>query len=149
MSTSPDLSRKPDRCEYFEFYHGYVEKVPPGKLWELLESQSSELKSFFSKVTEDQAMVLHSPYTWTAKQVLGHMIDAERIFGDRIHRFAAGDPQEQPGMDQDPYVTNQDFQRTPLKDLVAEWSHCRAANHLLIARTKEEAWNNRGIASGH
>lgn len=152
MPTPPAISltiRRPGRDEYFEYYDTYVRLVPDGEIPELLKSQIDDLRSYFATVSEANASVLHKPYTWTIKQVVGHMIDAERIFADRLHRFASGDKQPQPGMDQDPYVASQDYESPSLKSLVDELLHCRQANLLLIHRLRPEAWDNRGVASGH
>jgi hypothetical protein len=142
-------SRRPGRDEYFEYYDTYVRLVRDGECLALFESQVEELRTFFARVSDAEASVLHPPYTWTIKQVVGHLIDAERIFADRLHRFASGDPQPQPGMDQDPYVANQDYVSPRLGDLVDELLFCRRANQLLVRRLKPAAWDNRGVASGH
>lgn len=145
----PGITRRPGRDEYFEYYDTYIRLVPDGQCLALLHSQVDELRSYFAEVTEAEASVPHPPYVWTIKQVVGHMIDAERIFADRLHRFASGDPQPQPGMEQDPYVANHDYQTPLLGDLVDEWVHCRQANIRLVHRLKPSAWDQRGIASGH
>lgn len=142
-------NRRPSKDEYSDYYETYIGKVPDGDCFSQLESQIGELESFFASVTEAQASTLHPPYTWTIKQVVGHLIDAERIFADRLHRFSCGDPQPQPGMEQDPYVANQDYESPSLKVLLDELLYCRKANLLLIRRLKPSAWDNRGIASGN
>jgi uncharacterized damage-inducible protein DinB len=148
-TASPITNRRPGNDEYFEYYDTYIRLVPDGKCFDLLESQIEELRTYFAKVSEADASVLHPPYTWTIKQVVGHMIDAERIFADRLHRFASGEKQPQPGMDQDPYVAAHDYETPTLKSLVDELLHCRRANLLLVHRIRPVAWDVRGIASGH
>lgn len=141
--------RPPHPDEYFEYYRGYIQLVPAGGLWDLLAQQVDEVPALFAGVSDSAASVPHPPYTWTLKQVVGHLIDAERIFANRLHRFAAGDFQALPGMEQDPYIAHQDFESPPLIDLIDELVHCRQANLLLIRRTKPQAWDYRGVASGH
>ncbi|MEQ1824494.1 MAG: DinB family protein [Pirellula sp.] len=140
-------SRPPATDEYFEYYGGYVQLVKEGDISRLAENQVEEMRTVFQQVPESHACVLHSPYTWTLKQVCGHMIDTERIFSDRLHRFAAADFQPLPGMDQDIYVAQQDFETPSLKSLVDEMLFCRQANVLLLRRLKREAWDHRGVAS--
>lgn len=150
MMISPDLaSARPGRDEYFEYYDTYVSKVPDGNIVQQLRCQVDELQAFFDRVSEEVAQQIHPPYTWTIKQVVGHLIDAERIFADRMHKFAMGDQQAQPGMDQDVYVAAVDYTNVSLSALVAELLHCRRANVLLVERLTAEAWKRRGFASGY
>ena len=149
MSEFVALSERPTDSEYADYYGGYIGQVPGYQCAALLESQVTELKKFFESVSEADATIVHPPYRWTIKQVVGHMIDAERIFADRLHRFSSGDPQSQPGMDQDLYVTNHDYESPTLAVLVEEFLYCRRANLLLIQRLRPKAFDLRGTASGH
>jgi hypothetical protein len=144
IPTSP-----PRDSEYFEYYGTYVSQVPEGNLISLAEAQIDELKLFFERVTEAQATVLHAPYTWTIKQVVGHLIDADRFFADRLHRFASRDFQPLNSMDQDIYVANLDYQSPSLASLVEELGLCRLSNVLLLRRLPPGAWDQCGIASDH
>lgn len=144
-----NIDRRPDPNEYFEYYETYIGLVPNGQCLALLESQVAQLRDFFATVSESQSLALHEPYTWTIRQVVGHLIDAERIFAERLHHFAFNDLQPMNGMKQDEYVANGDYQTPELKTLVAELLLCRQANTLLVQRIKPSAWDNRGLASGY
>jgi hypothetical protein len=137
----------PNSDEYFEYYHSYVSQVPEGNLITLAEAQIAEIEAFFRNVAEEQAVVLHAPYTWTIKQVVGHLIDTDRVFADRLHRFAAEDFQPLNGMEQNLYVESLDYQTPTLASLVEELLHCRKANVLLLRRLPVTAWDQSGVAS--
>lgn len=147
--TSEDHLRVPEPDESYEFYHNYIRHVPPGDILDLAKRQVNELRSAFITVSVSESMKLHAPYTWTLKQVVGHLIDAERVFADRLHRFAAADLQPIPGMDQNDYVNNFDYDSPSLAILVDELVFCRQANVLLLFRLKPSAWDQRGVAAGH
>lgn len=142
-------SKPPALDEYFEFYAGYVSQVPEGNLVSLAEAQITEMGDFFQNVAESQAVVLHAPYTWTIKQVVGHLIDTDRVFADRMHRFASADFQPLNGMDQNLYVENHDYKTPSLASLVEELLLGRRANVLLLRRIQPAAWDRRGVASDH
>ena len=146
---SPAYNHRPNKSEYFDYYDTYVQNVPEGDLLEIASSQVLELQEFFASVPELQSTVLHAPYTWTIKQVIGHMIDTERIFANRLHRFACGDFQPEPGMDQNVYVKNCNYEAPTLASLVDEWKFLRLANVLLMQRITPSAWDNIGVASEH
>ncbi len=139
----------PTEDEYFEYYANYISQVPAGNLVAIAEAQIIEIRDFFRNLTEPQSVILHPPYTWTIKQVVGHLIDADRVFADRLHKFASADFQPLNGMEQDPYVENQDYVTPTLASLVEELVLCRQANILLMRRLKSGAWVHRGIASDH
>ncbi len=140
---------RPANDEYREYYGTYINRVPDGDLLMLLDTQVGELHEVLDPVTERQATTIHEPYAWTIKQVVGHLIDCERVFGNRIHRFASGDFQPVPGIDQDLYVANNDYQTPTLASLVKEMECCRNANVLMLQRIHSEAWDNRGTADGN
>jgi uncharacterized damage-inducible protein DinB len=144
-----EINRRPNSDEYAEYYHNYIRRIPDHQCLEMLESQIDELQEFFRDVTEVQASTVHAPYTWTIKQVVGHLIDGERVFADRLLRFSSGEQQAQPGFDQDAYVSQQDYATPQLRSLVDELLHCRQANLLLIRRLKPTAFDQRGLASGY
>lgn len=139
----------PASDEYAPFYENYIRIVAPGSFLEQLASQVDRLKVLLQGLPPEEANVCHPPYTWTIKQVIGHLIDTERIFADRLHRFAAGEQQPQPGFDQNQYVDQMDYRTPSLDDLLDELGACRAANRLLVRRIPKAAWDRRGVASGH
>ncbi len=86
---------RPGRDEYFAYYDTYVSKVPDGDIIQQLKAQLQELEAVLGSLPDEVGDRVHAPYTWSIKQVVGHLIDAERIFADRLHKFAMGDQQEQ------------------------------------------------------
>lgn len=142
-------STRPTQDEYFAYYDTYISKVPDGNIIARLEEQLTEVRSLLGRLSDEETDKIHPPYTWTIKQVTGHLIDAERIFADRLHRFAMGERQEQPGMDQDVYIASADYHSVSLHALMDELLHCRQANILLLKRLTPEAWSRQGIASGY
>lgn len=148
MIDTAAASVRPKDDEYDHYYNTYVSKVPDGNIVQRLREQLTEIEKLLGPIAEEITMQIHAPYTWTIKQVTGHLIDAERIFADRLHRFAMGDTQAQPGMDQDVYVASADYNSVSLRGLIDELLYCRQANLLLIQRLTPAAWERRGVASG-
>jgi hypothetical protein len=145
-TTSIDLPR-PD--EYFHYYHQYVSKAPTNDFLQVFEDQIHELRKQLEDLPDDQVNSLHPPYTWTLKQVVGHLIDVERIFSYRMLRIASGDQTPIPGYEQDSYVANRDYQTVSMTSLLDELDHLRMANVLLVRRLTADALQRLGTASGH
>ena len=91
---------------------------------------------------------LHDPYTWTIRQVIGHLIDAERVFAYRALRFAMGDATPLPGFDQDAYVAAADYSQVPLQNLAEEMFMLRQANLGMFLRFSDKGWASSGEADG-
>lgn len=141
-------TERPNESEFADYYAGYIALVPDGDILERLHDQQSELGKTLENVTADESLVLHAPYTWTLRQVMGHMADTERIFGYRANRFLAGDATPLPGFDENQFVAAADFNRIDLRDLVREWQVLREANLMLFRRAKAPEWTFAGNASG-
>src|SRR5688572_20596533 len=82
---------RPSPTEHAPYYAKYITLAPQGDIRQTLREQLDREFAFLRSIPESQAGILHSPYTWTIKQVIGHLTDGERIFTYRALRFARGD----------------------------------------------------------
>ena len=64
------LAQRPDDTECFDFHRNYVAGVPDGDIMETLITQTTAVKDFIGQISEDQAGLVHEPYTWTIRQVI-------------------------------------------------------------------------------
>ena len=145
--TSIDASTRPTSGEFAQYYNTYIELVE-GDLFEELESQIGRLEQLLQDA-DGQADQIHAPYSWTIKQVIGHLLDVERIFAGRALRFAVGDTQELPGMEHNDYVAAADYATPSLKSLVDEFVALRRSDLLMLQRLPVAAWDRRGVADGN
>ncbi|MFO0940840.1 MAG: DinB family protein [Pirellulales bacterium] len=139
----------PSSDEYFEYYHRYISRAPQQFFLSDFGRQSQELRETLARLPEAEVSRLHAEFSWTLKQVIGHLIDVERLFSTRMLRIAAGDVTPIPGYEQDDYVANLDYQQVSLEMLLEEFDCLRRANVLLVSRLSDEALRRRGTASGH
>lgn len=142
------LSR-PERNEYADFYANYVSLVPDGPIEEFLLKQWDELVAFMQGVSEDEASKPYAPGKWSAKEVLGHLCDAERVLSYRMMRFARGDQKELQGFEQDDYVAAADFNGRVRHDLMVEFKNIRGATIALVSSIGPEAEVRTGKANGN
>jgi hypothetical protein len=139
--------QRPSPEEYAPHFHSYISLVPDGDIRTVLERQLAETLGFFRGVTEAQGGQRHPPYTWSIKEVVGHLTDCERIFGYRALRFARGDSTPLPGFDENAYMPVAQFDRLPLAELVRQFEAVRRSHILLFGAMPEEAWSRRGEAN--
>ncbi len=140
---------RPRAAEFAEYYGLYINRVPDGDILQHLHEQKHAIAECLGQVTADQAGVPHPPRTWTIKQVLGHMIDVEKIFGYRAHRFAVNDLRPILGMDQNVYVDGLNYHDVTLPELTEELLLHRRANLAFLRRIPDKAWNYVGVADGN
>lgn len=147
MNTSDDKFCPPTSDEYDPYYHRYISCVPSGEFLAVFTSQISMLNELLGGLSAETESVLHAPYTWSLKQVVGHLVDVERIFSTRLLRIGVGDPADLPGIDQDVYVANLDYDSVTMRELLLEFEHLRNANTLLAKRMSNECLARQGVAS--
>jgi hypothetical protein len=83
------------------------------------------------------------------REVLGHIVDTDCVFGHRAFCISRGEQQPLPGFDQNEYMAASDFDKRPLADLVSEFAVVREANLLALRRLTDSDWDRTGTASGH
>lgn len=138
---------RPNRDEYAPYYEKYTSLVAEGDIVNTLGQQLGTTLALLETIDETRAGARYAPDKWSIKEVVGHLIDAERVFADRALRFARGDQNPQPGFDQDEYVRNGDFDARRLADLAGEFESVRRANLAFFKSLSEEAWSRRGVAN--
>ena len=148
MTASPKLT-PPTEEEYNEFYHRYICLAQVEDFFHVFESQPQALRETLGDLPAEEVAKLHGSYTWSLKQVVGHLIDCERIFSTRLLRIAVGDTTPLPGMNQDIYVSSLDYDSTSMQALLDEFSHLRQANVLLAKRLNTENLGCWGTASDY
>ncbi|MGB7325328.1 MAG: DinB family protein [Rubripirellula sp.] len=113
-----------------------------------LDRQLYWLCELSGHLSPEQVDKLHPPYQWTIRQVLGHVADAERVFGYRMLRIAAGDTTSLPGWDENAYADSR-FGMGTISNLVNEIATLRQSNLLLLRRIEPKAWDRSAEVSGN
>ena len=138
----------PAASEFAPFYAGYVAKVPEADALPALEQQLEEVQALCAGVPPARERFRYAPGKWSVREILGHLIDAERVFGFRLFCFARGDANPLPPFDENVYIARSDYDTVPLAGLAAEWAAARTLNLLAIRRLRPEQLLLQGTASG-
>jgi len=140
---------RPDATEYAPFYGTYVGKVPDGDLLELLERQRRETQNLLAGLSDTQALHRYAPGKWSIKEVVGHLMDSERVFCYRALRFARADEKPLQGFDEKAWVPAGSFDARPLADLAAELDAVRRATIALFGGFDAAALARKGTADNN
>ena len=138
---------RPDKKEYAEYHETYISLVEETDIISALENQIDELNNLFAAISEEKADFRYAEGKWSIKEILGHLIDGERVFAYRAVRFSRRDETPLAGFEQDGYVANGNFGNAKLADLIEEFSLLRRSNVLFFKNLTDEAWSYLGTAS--
>lgn len=136
--------KRPLPNEYPEVYQGYLDLVKTDNIIKELRDQVLNIQAIISTIPEEKEDYAYAPGKWSIKEVLGHIIDAERVQGYRAMRFARKDKTELPGYDENMFVANANFKKQTLYGLGHEFAIVREANLALFKVWDEEALNQIG-----
>lgn len=141
------LSR-PNANEYPHYFESYINKVPEGELRAFLGQQIEDAWSQLSNLSEEQGCFRYAEGKWSAKEVLGHITDTERIMSYRLLRIARGDTTPLPGFNEELFVSHANFDSRTVEDLFDEFTIVRTATLSLMNHLSDEAWLRMGAFSG-
>lgn len=137
---------RPEQNEYAAYYEKYVSLVN-GDILSVLRKNKTVSLNTLAEISEEKSLFRYAAEKWSIKELLGHIIDSERIFAYRALRFARNDNTPIEGFDQDPYIENANFDNCRFTELITEFASVRDSNILMFQNLPEEAWTRSGIAS--
>lgn len=139
---------RPDATEYAPFYAPYIADVPDGDIVGVLRESGRELVAALVAIPEARGGFRYAPEKWTVREVVGHLIDAERIFGYRALRLARGDATPLPGFEENDYVRAAGSDTRTMADLVDELRLVREGTVRLFDSLPDATWARRGVVNG-
>lgn len=138
---------RPERTEYDPYYERYVSLVENDEILDTLGTQSIKLNALLSGMPEERGEFRYADGKWSIKELLGHLIDGERMFAYRLFRISRGDQTPIEGFEQDGYIENAHSDERSFSDLLDEFSLLRRANMLFFNNLTPEAWDRVGTAN--
>ncbi len=137
-----DLSRVP------EYYHRYINLVIDDDLSTAFEKYQKELLSFLKDIPKKRWNYRYAEGKWSIKEVLQHIIDAERVFAYRALCFARKDQTPLPSFDENLFAANSKADERSKKNLIKELKALQESSAQLFLSFDEEQLDQSGIASG-
>jgi hypothetical protein len=139
---------RPAAAEYAHFHASYVAMVPEGDVLALLKKQGGETLRLLGRLGEKKSKHRYAPGKWSIREVVGHLIDAERVFTYRALTFARGDKGPLPGFDENGWASASNAERRTLKSLCQEMQSLRETTLALFKGFGPEELARTGVASG-
>jgi hypothetical protein len=139
---------RPQAGEYAPFYEPYLSLIEGDDPLPVLADQLGSFQAL-AGMSEDRAGYRYAEGKWTVREVLGHVIDAERVFGYRAMRIARGDETPLPGFDEATYAQAAGHDACRVSELVEELALLRRSHLLFFRHLPSAAWTRRGVANAH
>jgi uncharacterized damage-inducible protein DinB len=140
---------KPREGEYPAYAHIYLDLLPnDGLILNHLADNLKTTKTFVGSIPKDRLLHRYAKGKWTIKEILGHIVDDERIYVYRALRFARNDSRELPGFDQDQYARYSNANERESWDLLDEFSFVRQSTIAFFKSLDEAALLRTGVANG-
>jgi len=143
----PLVIARPQPEEYAPFYGKYIALVIGDDILATFDQQRRDTMKLLCSRSEEDGAFRYAPGKWSAKEILGHVCDSERIFAYRALRIARGDATAMQGFEQDDYVRNGPFVRISFSEIIEDYIAVRRATITLFRSLDEAAWSRRGVAN--
>lgn len=137
-----DLSRVP------EYYHRYINLAIHDDLQTAFEKHQTELVSFLKDIPKKKWNYRYAEGKWSIKEVVQHIIDAERVFAYRALCFARKDQTPLPSFDENIFAANSKADERSKKDLIKELKTVQESSAQMFNSFDEEQLEQPGVASG-
>src|SRR5512133_434383 len=145
----PSTATRPAQSEHNPYYSKYIDLVEGEDVLSALKSQLRETIAFLNCVSNEESVSRYAPGKWSVREVVGHVIDTERIFAYRALRIARGDTTPLPGFEQDDYIAAAQFDGRPWDLLLEEFAAVRRANLLMFPGLTRQAGHHRGVVNNN
>lgn len=133
--------------EYAPFYSNYIHILGETTLLEALENSAKKFTENLENLPSKKLEYRYEEGKWTIKELIQHIIDAERVLSYRALRFSRNDTTNIPGFDEDWYVDNANGNERDIADLLNEFSTVRQASIALFKSFKHEMLFMKGCAN--
>ena len=140
-------SGQPLESEYAPYYQGYISQVSEAEILPVLRSQLDALDVLLGRVTPERETYRYAEGKWSIREIAGHLIDGERVFGHRAFCIARGEGQNLPGFEQNDYISAAPYDRIDLEDLLSEFRLVRLSNIAMLRTLDDESWMRIGTAN--
>ena len=132
--------------EFHPYAKPYINKVIDLNPLEVLSHTQLE---FYEGLPISKLNYSYGPDKWTIAQVLGHIIDTERIFSYRALRIGRGDTTPLAGFEQDDYIVTALSGERSWMSLLDEYIAVRQSTVTLLQSMSHNDLVRLGTASDH
>jgi len=140
---------RPTIDDYAVYFDRYISQVSEDDLEQAIKNQSQILPGFLHSISEEKSLHSYAESKWTLREVLQHLIDAERIFNYRALCIARKETVSLPGFDENTYAANSNGNARTWQSLLNEFMHVRTSTEDLYSSFTEEMLWQKGVSNNN
>jgi hypothetical protein len=140
-------SSRPSATEYAPYFSRYIDLVAEADFVAVLAGQPAEYRALLGALSQEPAGFRYAPGKWSVREVVGHVIDAERVFGYRALCIARGENVSLPSFDENAYAAKAGHDGCALPELLEEFAHVRRSHIALFEHFDQAAWERIGTVN--
>ena len=131
-----------------EFFDHYINQTEDLDLDTLLHKYDAAWLRTFAEKLENLGDKVYAKGKWTARDILQHIVDTERIMAYRALRISRNDKTPLPGFEENDFAQNTLAHTRTIADLIAEFDAVRQSSILLFKHMNLEMVTRVGTGSG-
>lgn len=131
------------------FYKNYVKQIEETDLLQALRISGHRALELVHSIPEEKADLRYAPEKWSIRELLCHMLDAERIFAYRALRFARLDKTPLAGWDENTYAPQANAAGRTMQKIAVEMAHLRSSTIDLFESFTPEMLTRKGMANNN
>lgn len=130
-------------------FKNYVKQVDETDVLQALRLSGFRMQVLIHSIPADKIDYRYADGKWSVREVLCHILDAERIFAYRALRFARNDKTHLPGFEENDYAPEANAGGRSLKKIAEEFTHLRASTVDMFEGFTEEMLRRRGTSGNN
>ena len=131
------------------YFQRYINQVKENNLSDALKNQMPSAEIFFQSISEDFSLKKYAEDKWTIKEMLQHIIDAERVFTYRAMSIARKEQAILPCFDEQSYAANSHANMREWNELIEEFVTVRKSTIFLYNSFTDDDQKTIGKASDY
>jgi hypothetical protein len=137
----------PQRSEAAPYYFKYIDRISSDDIVGQLEAQLNETVAFLGGISEEKSLHRYAPDKWSIRQLVSHVIDAERVFLSRAFWFARGFDSSLPSYDEKASASAARADDVAWANHIEDFRAVRLSTLTFFRNLPSDAWMRSGIAS--
>lgn len=140
---------RPTATEYDvnSYQNRYIQRVTGDDALKTLSENILIVDSFFKNIPEEKLHFRYAEGKWTPLEMLGHIIDTEKILLYRALSVARGEKQSLLGFEEDDYVKATNFDKKSLRSLLLQFKAQRKSTVLFFKSLGKRELGRMGKAN--
>ncbi|MEO6131786.1 MAG: DinB family protein [Saprospiraceae bacterium] len=146
-STTSQVYPRPTAGDCAEYYFKYINLVPEVDISTLLHTQRDWFGDWIEGLDDDQLKYRYAPEKWSLGEMIGHLLDTERIMSYRMLAISRNEQKSLPGFEQDDYVRESNYGGVSAAELANEWRAIRSSTLYMVRHLNSEMASRLGTAN--